>query len=275
MEQNIITFSGDNDKLFSKVKLENFDAKTTLIVPETHNAILIKDGQMLQTLVSGKYLISDFIDLQTEVDAVVDVLFMSKTAKLKLLWGTAPKILMYDAVLQDDYKLGVSGDFEVQVGDPRKCYLYLVGASEILTADALQERLMSKVVSVLEAVIIEYVKENKVLFNQISVYKKDIASKTLTILKQKMMNEYGIAVFSFSISNVIIDEKDSERLNNLNKMVKNKKESVCSVCGTVLKEGAKFCFECGSKVDKSTKCPLCLAENVEGAKFCSSCGTKL
>ena len=58
MEQNVITFSGDNKQLFNRYKIENLSSRLTLLVPETHNAILIKDGQMLQTLSSGKYLVS-------------------------------------------------------------------------------------------------------------------------------------------------------------------------------------------------------------------------
>ena len=168
MEQNFITFAGDNNQLFSKYAVENLNPKLTLIVPETHNAILIKDGQMLQTLSSGRYLISQFVDLKTELDSSIEVLFMSKTAKLKLLWGTASKFLMYDNLLQENYRVGMSGDFEVQIGDPRKCYLYLVGAAQDLTADGLQERLMSNVVSVLEGVVVDYINENNVLFNQIA-----------------------------------------------------------------------------------------------------------
>ena len=128
MEQNVITFTGKNEQLFSRHIIDELNPRLTLIVPETHNAILIKDGQMLQTLSSGRYLISQFVDLKLEKESAVEVLFMSKTAKLKLLWGTASKFLMYDATVEDNYKVGMSGDFDVQIGDPRKCYLYLVGA---------------------------------------------------------------------------------------------------------------------------------------------------
>ncbi|MCQ2565103.1 MAG: hypothetical protein MJ152_04550, partial [Clostridia bacterium] len=97
MAQNVVTFSGNNEQLFSKYPIDNESlAKLVVLVPETHNAILIKDGQMLQTLSSGKYLISKFVDLKTELDSTLEVLFMSKTAKLNLLWGTAQKFLMYD-----------------------------------------------------------------------------------------------------------------------------------------------------------------------------------
>lgn len=274
MEQNVITFSGSNQKLFSRCLVENLNPKLTLIVPETHNAILVKDGQMLQTLSSGKYLISKFVDLKTEMDSALEILFMSKTAKLKLLWGTASKFLMYDHLLQENYHVGMSGDFEVQIGDPRKCYLYLVGVSQDLTSDALQERLMSNVVSVLETVVVEYVEENKVLFNQLSLCKKEIANKVLSKLGHKLMNEYGITVFSFNIANIIIEPEDYDKLDKAYKMIKKTDSFVCRKCGTTLKENDKFCSVCGNRVEIAKKCPKCFAENPEDAKFCSSCGEK-
>lgn len=272
MEQNVITFSGSNEKLFSRNTIENFSLKTTVIVPETHNAILIKDGQMLQTLASGKYLISKFVDLKTEGDSALEVLFMSKTAKLKLLWGTSSKFLMYDSQLQENYRTGMSGDFEVQIGDPRKCYLYLVGVSNDLTADALQERLMSNVVSVLETVVVDYVEANKVLYNQIAQYKKEISAKVLNGLSQKLMNEYGIAVFSFNIANIIIENDDYTKLDRAYKQIKNPDKFTCKGCGAVLNENDKFCSKCGKRVEVAKKCPKCFAENSDDSKFCSECG---
>lgn len=275
MEQNVITFSGKNEQLFSRHVVDVLNPKLTLIVPETHNAILIKDGQMLQTLSSGRYLISQFVDLKSEKESSVEILFMSKTAKLKLLWGTASKFLMYDATVEENYKVGMSGDFDVQIGDPRKCYLYLVGADSDLTSQALQERLMSHVVSVLENVMVEYVDSNKILFNQIVLYKKQVSAKVLTKLNQKLMSDYGIAVFSFNIANIIIDETDLERLTRAYKQTKNDDKLVCSECGTELQEDAKFCFNCGKKVGSGKRCPTCSTENSDDAKFCLNCGTKL
>src|SRR5215831_6963656 len=47
----------------------------------------------------------------------------------------------------------------------------------------------------------------------------------------------------------------------------------CASCRAELREGSKFCDECGAPV--SAQCPSCGAENRPGAKFCSECGTKL
>jgi len=47
----------------------------------------------------------------------------------------------------------------------------------------------------------------------------------------------------------------------------------CVKCGAKLREGAKFCSECGSSQEKP-KCTNCQAELAPGAKFCPECGTK-
>jgi membrane protease subunit (stomatin/prohibitin family) len=47
----------------------------------------------------------------------------------------------------------------------------------------------------------------------------------------------------------------------------------CVKCGANLREGAKFCSECGSSQEKA-KCANCQTELAAGAKFCPECGTK-
>ncbi len=284
-EQNIITFSGDNTQLFCRIKIDDpFASKLTLLVPETHNAILIKDGQMLQTLSSGKYLISKFVDERVDIDATLEVLFMSKTAKLKLLWGTSQMFPLNDPFLEENYKVGMSGDFDVQIGDPRKCYLYLVGANENLTSDELQERLVITVVSVLENETAEYVQSKQVSFNQLTVKKRDISAKVLLKINQQLMTDYGIAVFSFNIANIVIDPNDYQRMVAVKKgeMVSasqtetaSEKTTFCSECGNKLGKSAKFCDNCGAKVGKANVCKNCGTENSSTAKFCENCGNKL
>ncbi|HEX7296851.1 MAG TPA: SPFH domain-containing protein [Pyrinomonadaceae bacterium] len=48
----------------------------------------------------------------------------------------------------------------------------------------------------------------------------------------------------------------------------------CVKCGTALQAGTKFCNECGAKQEKQS-CPNCKAELNPGAKFCNECGQKI
>ena len=62
-----------------------------------------------------------------------------------------------------------------------------------------------------------------------------------------------------------------ESLSTENK--KKTKTVVCDECGSPIKQGAKFCTNCGAK--QGYVCPKCNATVAKDAKFCSECGTKL
>lgn len=49
----------------------------------------------------------------------------------------------------------------------------------------------------------------------------------------------------------------------------------CKNCGTVVSDTAKFCTECGTKIERELKCANCGAVLAENAKFCMECGTKV
>lgn len=49
----------------------------------------------------------------------------------------------------------------------------------------------------------------------------------------------------------------------------------CPKCSALCDEKAKFCMECGAKLQGSKICPSCSKELEEDAKFCPECGEKL
>ena len=259
---DLIKFNGTNEKLFSRIVISELSPKTTLIVPETHNALVIYNGEMLQTLSKGRYKLAEIVNFDKN-DALLEIIFVSKTAKLKLLWGTPNKFTLFDPVLKKSYKIGMSGEFEVQVSDPRKCFLYLVGAETDLTADALQERLMSRLVTEIGDALSKYVVENIVRYDQIFMLRQKIANSALDRISAIFQKDYGIMVFSLSISNIIFDEDE----------IMVTEEKVCPNCKTKLSVDAKFCYNCGERQEKL--CPKCHTENQANAKFCSNCGERL
>ena len=46
----------------------------------------------------------------------------------------------------------------------------------------------------------------------------------------------------------------------------------CKNCGAALREGARFCAQCGSPVIKEIYCAGCGEKLEEGDRFCSFCG---
>lgn len=49
----------------------------------------------------------------------------------------------------------------------------------------------------------------------------------------------------------------------------------CPECEAPLATHAKFCPECGAKIQHSSHCAECGASLLAGAKFCAECGTKV
>ncbi len=49
----------------------------------------------------------------------------------------------------------------------------------------------------------------------------------------------------------------------------------CKQCSSLNSSDAKFCQECGNKMNTTKSCPSCEAENAEHSKFCQECGTSL
>ena len=47
----------------------------------------------------------------------------------------------------------------------------------------------------------------------------------------------------------------------------------CHNCNAEISDSAKFCPECGSKIERVSHCIQCGTELANGAKFCPECGT--
>ena len=142
-----------------------------------------------------------------------------------------------------------------------------------MTADALQDRLMSKVVSTVEDAVVSYIYEHKVTYSSVYLFKQEISKIIVPKLSSTFTTDYGVTVYSFNIANIIFDDKDLERLNRAT--ISKTKKIVCSACGAELDPTAKFCNNCGKKIGGSRICPNCHAENTAEARFCSMCGQKL
>jgi membrane protease subunit (stomatin/prohibitin family) len=70
-----------------------------------------------------------------------------------------------------------------------------------------------------------------------------------------------------------VDQEDREMLTE--KSWRAGVRATCPNCNAPLATNAKFCPECGAKIQAQSKCPKCGAKLAVGAKFCTECGEKL
>lgn len=220
----VIELEKGNENLMYRIKATNLPKDTMLVVPETHSAILIKDGRLMDTLNGGKYNLFDAKSEKKSESVSVEIIYLSKTVKLKANWGTKVKFKCTDAEFGLPLHVGARGTFEVQISNPRKAYISVIGEEAEVNLDKLRERLAERIIGKIEPVVAKAVVEKRISFDQISIYKEDLAEAVLEKLAPMLDDEYGLRIFSFNFEDVFVDEDDEQALRAERARRKEEKE---------------------------------------------------
>lgn len=235
-----------NSDLFVRKSCTNLDKNSQVIVEETHCAILIKDGEMIDTLLPGKHSIFEKGDKSV---SKVDIIYMSKTAKLKSFWGTINRLTVKDYSSGQIIEICANGEYEIQIKDPRKFYIEVVGAEKTINIDNLKERLQGRILSELEPLVAKTIKEQKLSYEDLIEEKSEISKQIFPILSNIFEREYGLSLFSFNISKIFIPKEYANKVDNIEDANDIGENIVCANCGQQNSKIAKFCSECGNKLN--------------------------
>lgn len=274
----IVKFTGSNSELFCRESADELHAKAQVIVPETHTVLLIKDGVVSEALGAGRHDIFDtengLFRLKKDSDvASVDFVFVSKTAKLPMLWGTASPIRTRDPITGVPVSIGINGELEFRVKTPKKFYLELVGADTEYSIDKLKKRLLGRLMSAVETTVSSVMRNMRISYTEFSENKQKISNLLKSELDNFFSDEYGLELCSFSIHGAIISDADILAIERKRDEL-GVHSAVCPECGTACPDNAKFCMNCGASL-APTFCSHCGAALNKTAKFCSNCGKKV
>lgn len=274
----IVKFTGNNSELFVRESADNLHAKAQVIVPETHTVLLIKDGVVSEALAAGRHDIFDtengLFRLKKDSDvATVDFVFISKSAKLPMLWGTATPIRTRDPITGVPVSIGINGELEFRVKTPKQFYLELVGADTEYSVDKLKKRLLTRLMTTVEPVVAEVMRAERISYTEFAEKKQDISIKLKEKIGEIFSAEYGLELCSFTVVGAIISDSDVMAIERKRDEL-GKNTEVCPTCGAIVSASAKFCAECGKPLT-AAYCTECGAKLEPTAKFCSQCGRKV
>jgi len=296
MATHYIKCEGKNNVLFRKINVDSFNPSTTIIVPDTHNAIIVKDGIALETLPAGRHKIFDskkgFLSLNSTEVQTVDVIFVSKTTKLNILWGTTTQYDMRDPNTGASIKLGMSGEMEIQICNPRKAYLELIGQDEDFGVDNLKERLQGRLLAEVQYQIANIMNTKMLSYDRLGEVLLPIGNEVLPHIANLFEKDYGLKVFSFTISRIIISDEDIEKISTakgqqIAREIKNKEKENEYLREMDLRklereDYAKYLEVCrivgwptSKKETKTGECPNCGVKISADMKFCPVCGTEI
>ena len=278
MKKNLqINFEGPNELLVWKT-YQNFGANTEAVVPFSHEAVFVKDGQIIETLEPGRHTLNEksggfwaniFKKKNDEFDCAI--YYVNKLAELTIPWGTATPIDLFDSILDIPVKVGASGELTIKVSNPRKLLAKLVGTAAGATVDTIADFFRAKVTLYIKDAIADAMITNKVSFYEVST-KLVMLSRAVEKVLAPEFDKYGVEITSFTIETIIIPEnikKEMEqvylakkKMSVLETTYKDEKEynikekqagaptyvgKYCIGCGNQLPSDAKFCSKCGKK----------------------------
>ena len=212
---DVIKFEGGNNVLVWKHPKEDFNTSAQLIVHETQEAIVFKDGKASEPYLAGKYTIEteNIPGIRRIVNLVTggitpnhyEVYFINKSYSMDVHWGTASDWIVQDPSLQIPFKAQARGQFAVKVVDSKQLLLKLVGTTTSFTQRALQDYFCEIMISRIKDCI-----SNLIISENIS--HAELSSKLVSISESvspklaEMFAKYGLSLEEFIVEGINIKE---------------------------------------------------------------------
>lgn len=213
----VITFGGSPEQLVWKYGDENITTTSKLIVDETHEALLVVNGNAADLFGPGSHTLSlPNIPLLNKITTIptggvnpfpCKVFYVNKVHHLELMWGTQSPITMEDPDYQIFIHVMLHGNISVSVGDSRKFLLKLVGFRSGFTTDDIVANFKSQISVHVKDVISQMMINQRVGYFTMNANLMSV-SKEVQARLESIFDEYGVVVHYFNIEGIDVPDKD-------------------------------------------------------------------
>jgi len=189
---------------------------TQLIVHESQEAVLFKEGQAVGPFTAGRHVLSteNYPILGTLLKIpfgrspfTAEVWFVSKAIKLDVKWGTAAPISVEDPKYHIILPVRAFGQYGISVDDPSKFLIKMVGTMPAYTQKTLTEYFKGIIVSTVSDTLGKYLIEKEISVLMMSAKIQEIG-KYLEEQIAPVVAEYGMKLTRFTVASISTDEKD-------------------------------------------------------------------
>ncbi|MCR4754192.1 MAG: SPFH domain-containing protein [Lachnospiraceae bacterium] len=213
----IIKYEGPNDVLVWKHPQEDFNTKSQLIVHESQEAILFKDGQALDLFGPGRHtLTTENIPLLRRIVSIptngetpfhCEVYFINKVDIMDVYWGTAQPLPIQDPVYDIILPVRANGQFALHVNNSRQLLTKLVGTTSDMTRDKISELFKGILLTRMQNLLSDMMAIRQISFLQIHSYLNEI-SNNIRNQVTPLYDEYGMEIVNFFVNSVSVPSDD-------------------------------------------------------------------
>lgn len=226
---HVIEQEMNNEQLVVRHHVEDFNAKSQLIVYESQEALFYKNGQALDLFASGRHeLKSENLPFFKKIFGHLfgdktplpcDVYFINKVNVLNVIWGTDSPIELEDPKYPMLVRVRGNGQMGIRVIDSRRFTVKVVGQLREFTVDEVRRAIKGMMMAAIKECIATAIVEKKVSILEIATKLSEIGNAIEEKLNARIY-DLGIAIDHFAINAILPSDGDLDALRKMkNKMM--------------------------------------------------------
>lgn len=214
---DVVKYNGANDVFAWKYPSDNLSTWTQLIVGQSQEAVVYKEGQALDVFPNGRYVLDTdnlpvlrrFMNLPFggKTPFTAEVWYINKIYSLDIKWGTPSPVQVTDPKYKVFIPVRSYGQFGVRVEDSRKFLQKLVGTVPRFDKRNLVDYFRGLYITKIKDTLSSYFQKKQISVLEINAYIDEISS----CLQEKIapiMSEYGLELINFYVNDVNVPEED-------------------------------------------------------------------
>ncbi len=218
----VIKFEGSPDDLVWKHPIEDFNTTAQLIIDETHEALLVANGNAADLFKAGRRTLSlsnipflrKIIEIPTggNTPFPCKVFFINKVHQMDLLWGTQGPIALEDPLYDIFMHVMAHGSLSFSIEDSRKFLVKLVAFRDKFRPEEMVQKFRGIISSIVKDSISKIMIKGLLSYFMINAHVFDI-SKVVKERLIKVFDEYGISVQYFNIETIEVPKTDYDEIS--------------------------------------------------------------
>lgn len=213
----VIKYEGTNDVLVWKHPAEDFNTTSQLIVHESQEAILFKNGQALDLFGPGRHtlttenipLLRKIINVPTngETPFHCEIYFINKVDIMDVFWGTSQPLPIQDPIYDIILPVRANGQFALHVSNSRKLLSKLVGTTSNMKKDNVAELFKGILLTKVQNLLSDMMVMRQISFLQIHSFLNEISDNIRQQITP-LYAEYGMEIVNFYVNSISVPSDD-------------------------------------------------------------------
>jgi membrane protease subunit (stomatin/prohibitin family) len=214
---DLVKWDGNPSILAWKFPSDELSTWSQLIVNETQEAFVVHAGVYDGPFGAGRHtletenipLIRELIGLPFggKSPFTAEVWYVNKTINLSILWGTPDPVQLEDPKYNLMLPVRAFGQYGVQVADPKKFLMKLVGTLRGFDVETLNSYFAGVFITRIKQLIASTIIDSKISVLEIAPHLEKLSAKLQKALSSDLA-EYGLKLNQFNINSINIPEDD-------------------------------------------------------------------